>query len=159
MKKVYLLAGFFILTSSLPALANNDQPDTFPVKMKLQFFNISDIDLRLLFYKWRNLQQQNSLTSSTTPELWSPLFINASHNSILHLSWWPQVAQLNSNQTASFNYALAGFANGLSTGLSTANNYYFKNAYNWEVNKNFYSISSFLIGAGLGTALGLKDPR
>jgi hypothetical protein len=64
---------------------------------------------------------------------------------------------LNNNQSIGYN-ALTGFAQGFSTGLSTTNNYYLKTD-NWEVNKNFYSISSFILGAGIGTVLGLKDPR
>lgn len=155
MKKVHLLAGFFILTSSSQSLAQNTQADTIPYMKVPQFHNLSNSNLRSSFYNWQSSQHFN--TGQTFFGLKAITFV-APYNSPLHFNWWQQVAQLNNNQNISYN-ALSGFAQGFSTGFSAANNYYLKDSYHGEINKNFYSISSFFVGAGVGTVLGLKDQR
>lgn len=156
MKKVHLLAGFFILTSSSKISAQNIQADTIPYMKALQFHNLLNSNLRSSFYNWRNSQQFN--TGIAFVGIKAGTFVVPSYNSSLHLSWWPQVMQLNNSQSNGYN-AMAGFVQGFSAGFSATNNYYLKDAYYGELNKSFYSISSFFIGAGAGAILGLKDPR
>jgi hypothetical protein len=158
MKKTFLLAGFFILSSSLQSFASNSQTDTLPAKPEFPSYKTTNINHRLSFYRWRNSDYAATQTIPANISLSSDFSLVPAYSPRVFISWWPQVTELNSKRNIGI-YALTGFAQGVSTGLSTTNNYYFKNAYNWEINKNFYSISSFLIGAGLGTALGLKDPR
>lgn len=157
MRKIYLLAGFFILTSSSHSFAYYNQMDTLPDKAGFHSLNFFKTDFRLSFYQWRNSSNRSAPPDPVYVDLRSNLFAQ-NNNAVLHLGWWPQVSRLKNNQNIGLE-ALTGFAQGVSTGLSATNNYYLKNAYDWEVNKSFYSISSFLVGAGLGTALGLKDPR
>jgi hypothetical protein len=158
MKKTYLLAGFFILSSSLQSFAFNSQTDTLPVKKAYQSYKTSNINYQLSFYRWRNSSYSITPTAPANISLSSDFSLVPAYSPGVNISWWPQLNEVYNKQNVGI-YALTGFAHGVSTGLSTTNNYYLKNAYNWEINKSFYSISSFVIGAGLGTALGLKDPK
>jgi hypothetical protein len=90
MKKISLFAGFFIIASSFPGLANTVQTDTLPGKT-LQFYNWPSNSLRMSFYSWRNSQQRNLLIRPATINLQSQPYFKINNYSTFHLSWWPQV--------------------------------------------------------------------
>ena len=158
MKKACLLVGFFILTTSSQGVASNIKTDTLPARTWFQPHSFSTTDFRSSFYRWRTSGNKDAKSVSYFVSLSSNVYLTPAYRFGSHLNWWPQVSVLSGKQAIGLN-AFFGFVQGFSAGLSAANNYYFKNAYDPQINKSFYSISSFLIGAGVGTVLGLKDPR
>lgn len=158
MKKTFLLAGFFILTSTSQSFAKPTQQDTLP-NPALQHYKLCDKDLKLSFLEWRKLQMQNSSGNEIAIDSRSSLLLSSNYNAPINLNWWPQAVRLNISRSSVFNNSLTGFAGGFSSGLSTTGNYNLNNTSNWEIDKSFYSISSFLVGAGVGALVGLKNPR
>ena len=158
MKKTFLLAGFFILTSTSQSFAKNTKQDTLP-NPALQHYKLGDKDLKLSFLEWRTLQMQNFSGNKIAIDSRSSLLLSSNYNAPITLNWWPQAVRLNNSRGSAFNNSLTGFAGGLSSGLSTTGNYNLNNTSNWNIDKSFYSISSFLVGAGVGALVGLKNPR
>jgi hypothetical protein len=154
MKKACLLAGFFILAGSSQSFGSYTQTDTLPTKKWPQSPVVSTADFRSSFYRWRTSGNGDTYSINLS----SNLVLMPVYKSSFQFNWWPQTTEQNGKQVIRLN-TLSGFLQGVSTGFSATNNYYFKNAYDLEINKSFYSISSFLIGAGVGTVLGLKNPR
>jgi hypothetical protein len=152
MKKACLLAGFFVLAGSSQSFASNTQTDTLPIKKWPLSPRVSTGDFRSSFYHWRTSGNGDTYFISLS----SNLPLTPVYKSNFKFNSWFQATELNGKQAIGLN-TLSGFVQGVSAGFSATSNYYFKNAYDREINKSFYSISSFLIGAGVGTVLGLKN--
>lgn len=110
MKKIFLVAGFFILTSSSESFAKATQIDTLPNNKTFPCCKLSDTDLRLSFLQWRNMQMGNVFVNRTTIDLRSHPYLQPGHSSEFHLTWWPQVIQLNSNRSLLPDLRLADIA-------------------------------------------------
>lgn len=95
MKKTFLLAGFFILTSTSQSFAKLTQQDTLPTTQNN--YKLCNMDLRLNFVHWIQSQAGDSIFHMTRVDLRPQTLAQRDYNSTFHFNWWPQAIQLNNN--------------------------------------------------------------
>lgn len=93
MKKIFLLAGFFVLTSTSPSFAELTQQDTLP-GIRQQYCKLCNTNLRSAFFHWMQIQNGNVLANIISIDLRSQVLAR-SYDSSFQLNWWPQAIQLN----------------------------------------------------------------